>query len=554
MSHKRTIWFAVGLLILSSLACNAFAGEPEPALTLPPPPVGVTDVAPITNEEVVLAPTATLPGAVTDVPIVDAGGNPLLEALVDVNIRTGPGVQYNRDGFLFAGETAQVVGQDPVSGWWKVACPSRSSGAECWVSGGTQYTKVTNGAGVPVAAVPPTPTPIPTPEPAEGPDGTANVAATGLLAYVDDDGLWLVVLDMSQDSPSGSEPVQIADRLNIERPMISPDGRKIAYLTSTTESNTLRLINLDESSDKILVRSSDLPVIVETDTAVLLGQIEWLNNSQGLVFNTYMLNLIGPGAGEREDLWSVSLSGALEEQVMAGSGGGTFALSPSGRVIFGQAEAISRADFAGDEADEVADFDFINTASEYIYYPQAQWTADGSAAYVAVPEADPWVDDAGTVLWRIPANGPAVELETLPGNVLFDPVRWTPTGDKLAYVMLEIDASNPPPVLMLADGDGRNAEPYTSDAQINLYGWSLDGSHFLYAGSDYYAIGQVGVPPTKIEVTGGTADMQWLTPSSFIVATGEDGTWNLRSSSLDGETTPLATANDTLPQFDVWSP
>ncbi len=136
MPRQRILWFAISLLILSSLACNAFAGAPEPGLTLPPPPVTETDAASLSDGEIGLAPTATLPGAITDVPLVDAAGNPLLEALIDVNVRTGPGVIYGRDGFLFAGETAAVLGHDPVSGWWKIACPGRSDGPECWVSGG----------------------------------------------------------------------------------------------------------------------------------------------------------------------------------------------------------------------------------------------------------------------------------------------------------------------------------------------------------------------------------------------------------------------------------
>ena len=139
-------------------------------------------------------------------PLVDAAGNPLLEALVDVNVRTGPGVQYNRNGFLFGGETTRVLGRDPESGWWKIECPGRSDGSSCWVSGGTQYTKVTNSEGVPVAAAPPTPTPLPSPTPAlDLPDAGTSMAVNGLLTYADTDGLWLVTLDMSQNLPVGDK-------------------------------------------------------------------------------------------------------------------------------------------------------------------------------------------------------------------------------------------------------------------------------------------------------------------------------------------------------------
>ena len=553
MSRSQTIWLAISLLILSSLACNAFAGEIEPGLTLPPP-AAVTEATATPGAALDLAPTATLPGGATEAPLVDATGRPLLEALVDVNVRTGPSVQYVRDGFLFAGEAARVLGRDPASGWWKIECPGRSEGSECWVSGGTQYTKVTNREGVPVAAAPPTPTPPPTPEPLDGPEGATIAGNTGLLAYAGEDGLWLVTLDMSQEPPTGSEPAPLNDTPNVERPLISPDGRKIAYLTSTTESNSLHLIDLDEGSDDILVSSADLPVMAEADTAVLLSQVAWLSDSQGLVFNTTMRSLIGPGLGQREDLWQVMVDGAVKERVMAGSGGGVFALAADDQIIFGGAEAMIRASLDGVEESPLLTFDFINTASEYVYHPQAQWTADSGAAYVAIPNADPWGPEAGATLWRIPAAGPAEELETLSGNILFSPFHWTPDGDQLAYVMVEMDAANPSPVLILADGDGRNAVPYTSDDQLTLSGWSPDGAHFLYAGGDYYAIGQADVPPKKIESAGGVGAMQWLTASTFVAATTAGNIWTLVGSDLTGETTTLAAGGDTPPPFDVWTP
>jgi hypothetical protein len=117
-----------------------------------------------------------------------------------------------------------------------------------------------------------------------------------------------------------------------------------------------------------------------------------------------------------------------------------------------------------------------------------------------------------------------------------------------------MDPSNPPPVLVLADGNGRNAAPYTSNAQLALYGWSSDGQHFLYAGSANIGIGQVDVPPVKVVMEGGTAVMQWLNPATFITAANVSGSWQFTSTDLDGETEVLGTAVTTPPQFDVWSP
>ena len=47
---------------------------------------------------------------------------------------------YDRVGFLLKGDRAQVVGRDPIGGWWQIACPPAVEGRSCWVSGGSQFT------------------------------------------------------------------------------------------------------------------------------------------------------------------------------------------------------------------------------------------------------------------------------------------------------------------------------------------------------------------------------------------------------------------------------
>jgi hypothetical protein len=84
-----------------------------------------------------LAPTATLPG---DPSPQAAQGT--LRILVDLNIRSGPGVQNDRVGFLRKNDLAIVLARDPNSGWWKIECPPQADGNECWVSGGAQFTRL----------------------------------------------------------------------------------------------------------------------------------------------------------------------------------------------------------------------------------------------------------------------------------------------------------------------------------------------------------------------------------------------------------------------------
>ena len=158
MQRYRMVWFVVALLLVTSLACNAFAGEEPPGLLLPPPGQTAVPATPFGQ----MAPTVTLPGQ-TAVPTIPASDGPTVRLLVDLNIRSGPGVRYPRVGFLLGGDTAPIIGRHAESGWWRIQCPPLADGNSCWVSGGAQYSAASNAEDVPAVAAPPLPVQTPTP-------------------------------------------------------------------------------------------------------------------------------------------------------------------------------------------------------------------------------------------------------------------------------------------------------------------------------------------------------------------------------------------------------
>lgn len=166
MQRYRMLWLVVALLMVTSLACNAFAGEEPPGLLLPPPGLTAVPATPFGQ----MAPTVTLPGQTaplpgteTGVPPIITGDAPTVRLLVDLNIRSGPGVQYPRVGFLLQGEIAPILGRHTESGWWRIQCPPLADGNSCWVSGGAQYSAAINAGDVPAVAAPPLPARTPTP-------------------------------------------------------------------------------------------------------------------------------------------------------------------------------------------------------------------------------------------------------------------------------------------------------------------------------------------------------------------------------------------------------
>lgn len=80
-----------------------------------------------------------------------------IQALVNVNVRSGPGTAYGVIGRILAGQTAQVTGSTPDNGWWQVICPDGSVG-NCFVVNDPALTQ-------PAAptSVPPVTTPVTTP-------------------------------------------------------------------------------------------------------------------------------------------------------------------------------------------------------------------------------------------------------------------------------------------------------------------------------------------------------------------------------------------------------
>lgn len=550
---QTRLWLAIALLLLPSLACKAFEPSTEPGLSLPPPPTAIAEPTHAADELLCegcdIAPTAT---ANVEEATRSAGEEQASILLnVDLNVRGGPGVHYDRVTFILKGERTDIVGKDPESGWWKIACPSRSDAVECWISGGTQYSTAFNAGGVPVAAIPATPTPVP-PTPEAVADGMAF--AGGLLVYGGDGGLWAVSLDLNQDPPLAAVPRLLSELSTLSNLSISPDGLNVAYLTGSSEANELHIVNLDENDDRILLSSGELPAPLEENMAIRLAQIHWLADSQGVLFNTRISDFGGSGNWAREDLWTVTLDGTLTERLGAGMGGGYFTLSPDNKLLMSQATAISRVNLDGGNPEALLDFDLVETGSEYVYYAQPQWIGDGSIALAAIPSPNQFEPEAFAQLWRIPATGPAEPLKSLPGNTLFNSVRWSAGGSFLAYVQQIVDGTNMPRTLALATGEGEGLTAYATGNIGPFVSWSPAGESFLYTDDGFFVVGTPGSGAASTTIPAGTVGARWLTSETFMIPTIVDGKWQFIMSNLSGERSELTTASVEYVEFDIWIP
>lgn len=117
----------------------------------------------IKGDNLVTPPTATSEVIVTP---TEYSGIPFGIVKTDLNVRTGPGTQYEVQGRLPSETKVDIVGQNETGTWWYIVYPLNSSGRG-WVA--SEYAPSENASGVPIVN-PPTPTPTETTLPTDTPN------------------------------------------------------------------------------------------------------------------------------------------------------------------------------------------------------------------------------------------------------------------------------------------------------------------------------------------------------------------------------------------------
>jgi hypothetical protein len=75
-----------------------------------------------------------------------------IRVLQNVNVRSGPGTQYERLGRYTEGQVVDVFGTNAAGSWWNVRCLDGSVG-DCWVTGATDTTQPTAPPPTPVSPI-----------------------------------------------------------------------------------------------------------------------------------------------------------------------------------------------------------------------------------------------------------------------------------------------------------------------------------------------------------------------------------------------------------------
>ena len=287
--------------------------------------------------------------------------------------------------------------------------------------------------------------------------------------------------------------------------------------------------------------------------SAIIDQVQWLPDGSGLIFNTAQFASGFGATSAQEDLWTVTLAGEVTQRLPFFQGGGLFLALPNGQIILSKRDAIEQVNADGSNRIRLVTFDFINTASEYVYYPILQLARNGNTVYTAVPSADPFDPKAFTQLWRI-AGGEAEEIGSLPHTILFNPVQWSATGSRLGYAAY---ASNVTPDIIVADGNGDNAAVYATVEQARFFGWSGDGQYFLFSTPGNLAVGQVGSESVEVAIPAGgvVQTAVWLTNGRYLITTHFAGGWRIDSAHVKGAMSELLIiSGEGDMAYDIWLP
>lgn len=190
MKRKRLFWSLVAVIVLAcgqageletpEVARLSTPEQVEPTETPAATPLGLSSAEDPTETPMVEA-TATQPP--TETPIPEEVAAEPTEALAavpaapmaraqdgKVNLRGGPGTDYEIVGELLVGESLEIVGRNADSSWWQI---STTEGGVAWVAAEVVAASDVSEA-IPVVEAPAPPTAAPTPVPAPVQEATAT--------------------------------------------------------------------------------------------------------------------------------------------------------------------------------------------------------------------------------------------------------------------------------------------------------------------------------------------------------------------------------------------
>jgi uncharacterized protein YraI len=137
----KNLAFLVIMLVLFSAGC----GNPAALTQLPPTVSPVPSPSPTLTSTRMPTETSLPPTATPTLAFVEG------TLAIKVNVRSGPGLNFESIGLLDAGEKVQVIFKDGTGAWYQILYPA-ASGGRGWLA--AQFVQVAQGTSIPLESTP----------------------------------------------------------------------------------------------------------------------------------------------------------------------------------------------------------------------------------------------------------------------------------------------------------------------------------------------------------------------------------------------------------------
>ncbi len=336
---------------------------------------------------------------------------------------------------------------------------------------------------------------------------------------------------------------------------ISGDGALIAILREGQDFRTsLWIIGFDGSNLREVITWNDLTGLkTSTDSqGTSAVNMQWIPGTHQLAFTTRDL-FEGPGLILNDDLLVVDGDTGRWGYRLASGKGGMAAFSPDGKwMAISTAEKISIMDLYGNPAPCLPlTFLPVMTYSEYMYYPQPVWAADGSRLAVVIPAADPLAEPRQpSSIWIMDTHSgnPVLQTQVIPQ--FLGPVSVSPDLQKFYYVRETGQPVENKREIRTAQINGQNESINFSGGIPIMHGWKMGSDAFAYQAASQLAV-TVNSMDGSIRNLAGTEGafwFRWVDESRFIYAKRTTGTVELHLG-IEGEGSHLIAA---LPESEIF--
>jgi Tol biopolymer transport system component len=272
-------------------------------------------------------------------------------------------------------------------------------------------------------------------------------------------------------------------------PILSHDEQKIVFYRGEVYDNVYS-INADGSEEKLIIKSSQLPVLGQGEIKALT----FAPNSHYLRFNTYLCNprTVGPSYNAPDctvGIYGVNTDSGEIREIISGLSGNmmqdrNFQVSPNGKYISVAASGLINIYAGSDVIYQNALIYDITRSDEYL--PEQYWLPD-SSGLIAVVATSGYNNYA---VYRYILGDKAIEI-VLGTSIGRGDLCISPDRDWI-YFSSYLGGEN-----YLANLKSGYTQPYQGGSPFYCK-WSPDSKHFASTSSTFGVMGSVEGPPQPV--------------------------------------------------------